>query len=118
MLVEALDAKLHRVKVTRCEKDYEGSLGVGRDLMDAAGLEESRKVLIANVDNGSRLETYLQTVEEPGEIILNGAAARLGEKGDLLIVMAFALFSPEELKEHQPRVVLVDGENHITEVRS
>lgn len=118
MLIEALYAKLHRVKVTECDKDYEGSLGVGRDLMEAAGFHDGQKVLIANVDNGNRFETYLQTVDTPGSVILNGAAARLGEKGDLIIVMAFALFSSDELKGHRAKVVLVDGANRITETRA
>ena len=117
MLIPALYAKLHRVRVTQCDMDYVGSLGVSRDLTEAAGLSEGQKILVANVNNGNRLETYLQTVEEPGEIILNGAAARLGEKDDIVIVMAFAQFEPDELKQHAPKVVLVDENNHITEVR-
>lgn len=117
MLIPALYAKLHRVKVTQCDIDYVGSLGVGRELMEAAGLYEGQKILVADINNGNRFETYLQTVDEPGEIILNGAAARLGEKGDIIIVMAFAEFEPGELSQHTPRVVFVDHNNHITEVR-
>lgn len=117
MLIEALYAKLHRVRVTRLDRDYMGSLTIGRDLAEAAGVHAGQKVLVANLNNGQRFETYLMLSETKGEVVLNGAAALLGEVGDPVIAMFFAFFRPDELGRHRPRIVLVDDNNRVIEVK-
>lgn len=116
MLRELLAAKLHRVTVTGANLEYEGSLTVDTALLEAAGIHEHEKVQVVNVTNGARLETY--TIPgEAGELHLNGAAARLGEVGDELIVMAFGRCEEAAADAHEPTVVFVDDDNEITEVR-
>jgi aspartate 1-decarboxylase len=114
MLRTMLRAKIHRATVTDADLHYEGSLTVDADLMDAAGMLPYELVQVVNVNNGSRLETYLMTGERgSGTICLNGAAARLGAKGDKVIVMAYVLCTDEEARAIEPRVVLVDDANRI-----
>lgn len=107
-------AKIHRAVVTEAELNYEGSITIDRDLIDAAGLNVYEKVHVVNINNGNRLETYvIEGVAGSGTICLNGAAARLGSKGDKVIIIAYGHFTPEEAKNHQPTVVRVDGDNKI-----
>lgn len=91
---EGLRAKLHRARVTRTEKEYEGSITIDRDLLDAADVAVHEKVQVVNVDTGERFETYA-IAGESGEICLNGAAARLASVGDRIIVMAYGRFEGE-----------------------
>jgi aspartate 1-decarboxylase len=107
-----LKSKLHRVRVTAADLHYEGSLSLDPALMRAADILPFEQVAVANVANGSRFETY--AIEgEPGEVKLNGAAARLGAPGDLLIVMTYAQATEEEAAGWHPVVVHVDVANRI-----
>jgi len=112
MLIKVLRSKIHRARVTEARLDYEGSLTVDADLLDAAGMVPGEAILVANISNGTRHETYLIAGERgSGTVCLNGAAARLGAPGDLVIILAFAYLRPEELAEHRPRKILVDEHN-------
>lgn len=114
MLIEILKSKLHRVEVTDAALHYEGSLGVDTALLDAAGMMAYEKVLVGNITNGQRFETYLIPAEHgSGAIVLNGAVARLGAVGDLLVVMAFAQLTPEEALTHRPRTVHATERNRV-----
>jgi len=115
--LSVLKAKIHRAVVTEADLHYVGSITIDQDLMDAAGFLSYEKVLIADIDNGNRLETYI--IAGPrgsGIICLNGASARLVSPGDRVIVMAFCTMSPDEAKTHRPTVVFVDEKNAITEI--
>ena len=106
MTVTVLKSKLHRIRVTEAKLDYTGSLTIDEDLMDAVGMLNYEKLLVANVDNGERFETYaIRGPRGSGVCCLNGAAAHKGKVGDRLIVMAFAQFSPEEAGGHTPKVL-------------
>ena len=111
MYREMLKSKLHRATVTGADLHYEGSIAIDPALMAAAGLVEYEKVLVADVDNGARFETYVIRGTEPGQMLLNGAAARLGMKGDRIIVMAFAWVPESEVAGFKPRVVKLDAAN-------
>jgi aspartate 1-decarboxylase len=109
-------AKIHRATVTAADLHYEGSLTIDRDLLDAADLKVYEKIAVVNVNNGARFETYV--IEGPrgsGAIQLNGAAARMAQVGDLVIIMAFGVFEADELTpEFEPRKVFVDDKNRMT----
>ncbi|MBY0532015.1 MAG: aspartate 1-decarboxylase [Xanthobacteraceae bacterium] len=112
MLLTLMKGKIHRAVVTGADLDYEGSIGIDRALMDAAGFLKNERVEIYNVSSGARFATYV--IEEPsqsGAITLNGAAARLVQKGDHVIICAYAQMDEAEAKRFQPRVVLVDEQN-------
>lgn len=114
MQLELLKCKIHRATVTDANLNYQGSITIARDLMDAAGLLPYEKVSVLDVNNGSRLDTYV--IEGPaksGVVCLNGAAARLVQPGDLVIIVAYATMSPEEAKTWQPTVVHVNEKNEI-----
>ena len=114
MLLSLLKSKLHHIRATGAELDYEGSLSLDRELMVAAGILPNEKLLVANLENGNRFETY--AIEAPaGSRVcrLNGATAHLGETGDRLIVMAFCLLAPEAAAAHKPRVLRLDSQNNI-----
>lgn len=114
MLVELLKCKILRAVITGCHLEYEGSLSVPRDLMNAAGLLPCEKILVVNCNNGSRLWTYaIETEPGTGEILLNGAAARMGEPGDIVIILAFAQLDPAEAAGWKPTIVKVDGRNRV-----
>lgn len=114
MTVSMLKSKIHRAVITQAELHYIGSITIDEDLMDAAGLLEYEHVHIVNVNSGSRIETYVIAGERgSGVICLNGAAARCGQKGDCIIIMAYADMTPEEAKAYAPHVVFVDAENHV-----
>ncbi len=114
MELSMLKCKIHRAVITQAELNYVGSVTIDEDLMDAAGLCEYERVHIVNINSGSRIETYVIAGERgSGMICLNGAAARSGQKGDLIIIMAYASMTPQEAKEHRPQVVFVDEQNRI-----
>lgn len=107
-------SKIHRATLTGAHLEYEGSISVDRDLMDAAELVPYEKVQVLNLSNGNRLETYV--IEGPrgsGEIQLNGPAARLGHAGDRVIIVSYAEYDEEELAAHAPTVVHVDEHNRL-----
>ena len=115
MRIEMLKSKIHRAVVTQAELNYVGSITVDRTLMDAAGIVEYEKVLVVDVECGSRLETYvIEGKENSGIICLNGAAARLVHTGDHVIIMSFC--SVENNEKYKPTVVFVDDNNHIKKV--
>ena len=107
-----LKGKIHRATVVQAELDYVGSITVDEDLMDAAGIREYEQVQIVDVNNGQRFETYVIAGQRgSGMICLNGAAARCVSVGDKVIIMCYALMTPEEADENPPRVVFVDDDN-------
>ncbi len=118
MRFEMLHGKIHRATVTEARLDYVGSITIDADLMEAAGILEYEKVAVVNVDNGNRLETYTIKGERgSGIICLNGAAAHMASVGHKVIIMAYASMSREELESEKPKVVFVDGQNRILEVK-
>lgn len=119
MTVTMLKGKIHRAVVKQAELNYVGSITVDPELMEAAGIYEYELVQIVDVENGNRFETYT-IAGEPGSgmICLNGAAARQVQVGDHVIIMCYCHMSPEEVKEHKPKVVFVDDENKIMKVSS
>ena len=106
-----LKSKIHRATVTEAELHYVGSITIDADLMRLADLREYEKVQVVDIDNGARLETYV-IVGGPGQICMNGAAARLVHPGDRIIVMAYAEVDEEELASFKPSIVLVNERNH------
>src|SRR5512132_1045397 len=112
MLTTMLQAKLHRVRVTRADLHYEGSCGIDETLLDRAGIREFQHLEIYNVENGERFTTYaIRSPRDSGEICLNGAAARKAAVGDHLIICAYSSYEEGELADHTPAVVLVDKRN-------
>jgi len=112
MLRTMLQAKLHRVRVTEADLDYEGSCGIDEALLDASGLRENQYIEIYNVANGERFSTYIiKAARGSGAISLNGAAARKAMVGDLLIICSYSMYSEAELERYEPVVVLVDEHN-------
>ncbi|HTQ51109.1 MAG TPA: aspartate 1-decarboxylase [Candidatus Acidoferrales bacterium] len=109
-----LKSKIHRARVTDGNVDYEGSLTIAADLMKAAGLRPYERILCSNMNNGNRFETYVITGRRgSGEIILNGAAAHLGKKDDLLTIMSFAALGKKKAEKWKPRVVVLGNGNKI-----
>ena len=107
-----LKSKIHRATLTGVEPDYEGSITLDRALMDRAGILPFEQVHVLNLHNGARLVTY--AIEAPagsGTVMLNGPAARLGLKGDVVVILTYAHLSDEEVRRHKPTVVLVDAKN-------
>jgi aspartate 1-decarboxylase len=109
MLVHVVKSKIHRATVTEANLNYIGSITVDEDLMDAANIIANEKVSIVNNNNGERFETYVITGERgSGMICLNGAAARLVQPGDIVIIMAFAMMEMEEARTFKPAVIFPD----------
>lgn len=118
MNITMLKGKIHRAVVTQAELDYVGSITIDTDLLNAAGILEYQKVAVVDVTNGARLETYTIAGERgSGMICLNGAAAKLIDKGDTVIIMAYADMSEEEARSYRPKVVFVDQNNKITSIK-
>jgi aspartate 1-decarboxylase len=114
MLLNIFRAKLHRVIVTQADLNYKGSVTIDEALLEASGMIENERVQIVNVDNGERFETFIIKGERgSGVICLNGPAARRVQVGDKLIIIAYALMTPEEAKTHIPSSVYVDESNQI-----
>jgi len=107
-------SKIHRATVTHADLDYEGSVSIDEDLLDAAGIWEYEAVHVWNITRGTRLETYaIKGKRGSGVICINGAAAHLNKPGDLVILATFAEMDDSEARSHVPKVVLVDRENRI-----
>ena len=119
MNITMLKSKIHRAVVTQAELNYVGSITVDSELLKEAGILEYEMVQIVDIENGNRFETYT-IAGEPGSgvMCLNGAAARQVQVGDHVIIMCYCQMSPEEVKEHKPKVVFVDDENKIAKVSS
>lgn len=111
-----LNAKIHRATVTRVDMHYEGSIAVDECLSEAAGLLPFEAVHVWNVTNGQRLETYiLPAPRGSGEVCINGAAARLAQPGDIVIIAGFRWMEDDAARRHRPTIVLVDAQNRIVE---
>jgi aspartate 1-decarboxylase len=114
MFRNMMKAKLHRATVTEANLNYVGSITIDEDLIDWVDMLPNEKVQIVNNNNGARLETYI--IPGPrgsGVVCLNGAAARLVQPGDTVIIICYAMMSDEEAKKHQPRVAILDENNKI-----
>ncbi|MBG9790818.1 aspartate 1-decarboxylase [Brevibacillus laterosporus] len=112
-----MTAKIHRATVTEANLNYVGSITIDKDILDALDLLPNEKVQIVNNNNGARLETYI--IEgEPGSgvICLNGAAARLVQPGDVVIIIAYAMMTDEQARKHKPKVAIMDEHNKIAQL--
>ncbi|MCX7615055.1 MAG: aspartate 1-decarboxylase [Clostridiales bacterium] len=119
MNITILKSKIHRAVVTQANIDYVGSITIDEELMDAAGLYEYEMVYVMDINNGSRFQTYvIKGPRGKKDICLNGAAARLVHLGDKVIIMAFGQMDEKEIPEFTPKVVFVDEENSITDIKS
>ena len=113
--IQALKSKIHRATVVQAELDYVGSITIDEGLMEKAGILEYEKVQVVDINNGARFETYvIGGQRDSGMICLNGAAARMVSPGDKIIIMSYAVMTPEELAENPPRVVFVDENNQVS----
>jgi aspartate 1-decarboxylase len=113
-----LKSKLHRVRVTHAELDYEGSCAIDEALLEAADIREYQQIEIYNVNNGERFTTYaIRAQRNSGIISVNGAAARKAQPGDLLIIASYAVYSELELEKYRPELVYVDAMNRIQDKR-
>ena len=113
MRIEMLKSKIHRATVTGADLEYTGSVSIDPALCEAVGLREYEKVDVLDIDNGARLTTYV-ILGRPGEICLNGAAARLVHKGDRVIIVSYARLDESEADTFRPQIVLVDENNHVS----
>jgi aspartate 1-decarboxylase len=114
---QMLKSKIHRATITDCDLHYAGSITIDSDLMRAADLLPNELVHVLDIDNGERFETYvIEGRPGSGDVQVNGAAARLVQRGDLVIIVSYALFDEDELREHRPRVVHVDAHNSVVRV--
>ncbi|MEM9991589.1 MAG: aspartate 1-decarboxylase [Bacteroidota bacterium] len=117
MLIHRFKSKIHRIKVTQAELNYEGSITIDADLVDAANMMEGERVQIVNNNNGERLETYIILGPRgSGVICLNGAAARKVQVGDLVIIMSYAWMGEKEARNFRPTVVFPDEHNRLSSV--
>ena len=112
-----MNGKIHRATVTEANLNYVGSITIDEDILAAVGMVANEKVQIVNNNNGARLETYIiPGARGSGVICLNGAAARLVQKGDIIIIISYALIAEEELATHSPKVAIMDENNQIKEL--
>jgi len=118
MQIQMLKSKIHRAEVTAASLDYEGSLGIDRDLMDRVGLLPNERVLCSNLANGERFETYAIPAERgSGAIVLNGATAHLAKLGDRLTIMSYAVMEEGLAKKWEPRVIVLGEKNAVIHKR-
>jgi len=111
-----LKSKIHRAYVTDCNIDYEGSITIDKGLMEAADILPYERVEVLNINNGARFDTY--AIEgEKGEICINGAAARLAMKGDIVIILSFCPVEENEARNVKPKLVYVDAKNNVTRIK-
>ena len=118
MILTMLKAKIHRAVVTESNLHYVGSITIDKDLMEASGILEYEKVSVVDIDNGNRFETYVIEGEcGSGVVCLNGAAARLVQPGDKIIIIAYCQVDAEEAENHSPQIVFVGSGNKIVEIK-
>lgn len=116
MLITMFKSKIHRATVTQADLDYVGSITIDRDLLDEAGILPGEKVQIVNNNNGARLETYtIEGERGSGVVCLNGAAARLVQPGDKIIIISYCQIDPKEAENFEPDIVFVDDYNKMVE---
>ncbi len=114
MNIDILKSKIHRATITMADLNYIGSIAIDEDLMDAANLIESERVHVYNINNGERLDTYvIKGSRGSGVISLNGAAARKGEPGDLVIIVSYASMDFEEARSFKPSIIFPDQHNKL-----
>ena len=119
MLRMMLNSKIHRAVVTEADLNYVGSITIDQNLLDAVGMLPNEKVHIVNNNNGARFETYIISGERgSGVICVNGAAARLVQKGDVVIILSYAYVMNDEAKDHKPTVAIMNENNSISEIIS
>lgn len=112
-----MNGKIHRATVTEANLNYVGSITIDEDLLDAVGMMANEKVAIVNNNNGARLETYIIPGERgSGVVCLNGAAARLVQEGDIVIIISYVLVAEDKVREHKPKVAIMDENNRIKEL--
>ena len=112
MMITMLKSKIHRVRLTGAELDYEGSIAIDKNLLKAAGIYANEQVHVLNLNTGQRLVTYtIEAAEGSGEICLNGPAARMGQVGDILIIISYCHLPENEVVNHHPIIVKVDKNN-------
>lgn len=117
MFRHMMKGKLHQARVTEANLNYVGSVTIDEDLLDAVDMLPNEKVQIVNNNNGARLETYIIPGQRgSGVVCLNGAAARLVQKGDVVIIISYALVSEEQAKTHEPKVAIMNENNQIVEM--
>jgi aspartate 1-decarboxylase len=112
-----MNGKIHRARVTEADLNYVGSITIDEDILDAVGMVANEKVQIVNNNNGARFETYIIPGERgSGVICVNGAAARLVQKGDVVIIISYVMLADEKVKTHKPRVAIMNENNTIKEL--
>ncbi|AGE22777.1 MULTISPECIES: aspartate 1-decarboxylase [Geobacillus] len=112
-----MNAKIHRARVTEANLDYVGSITIDEDILDAVGIVANEKVQVVNNHNGARFETYVIPGERgSGVFCLNGAAARLVQKGDVIIVISYVLVPEEKIAAHRPKIAIMDENNRIVQL--
>jgi aspartate 1-decarboxylase len=112
-----MNGKIHRARVTEANLNYVGSITIDQDILNKVDMLPNEKVQIVNNNNGARLETYIIAGERgSGVICLNGAAARLVQKGDTVIIISYKLISEEKVSSHYPKVAIMDENNHVVEM--
>lgn len=117
MLRMMCKGKIHRARVTDANLNYVGSITIDPALLERADILPYERVQVVNLNNGARFETYvIEGARGKGEVVINGAAARLAQPGDLVIIMSYVLMSDEEARRHEPQVVHVDSENRPVEL--
>lgn len=117
MLRQILLSKLHRATVTECDINYNGSIKIDAALLEASGMHEYEKVDIFDINNGARFSTYIILGEKgSGEIGINGAAARLVQEGDKIIIVSYGMLDEQELANHQPRIVVLGEGNAVEQI--
>jgi aspartate 1-decarboxylase len=114
---QMLKCKIHRATITEANLEYEGSLTIDRTLMDKVGILPFERINIYNINNGERFETYvISGPPDSGVICLNGAAARKGLVGDLIIIVSYGIFAEDELQDYRPRIVVLNPDNSIKKI--
>lgn len=117
MIRTMLNSKIHRARVTEANLNYVGSITIDKDIIDAVGMLPNEKVQIVNNNNGARLETYIIEGERgTGVVCLNGAAARLVQPDDIIIILTYVQVNDEELEHHHPTIAIMDENNQIVEL--
>lgn len=114
MMIEVLKSKIHGARVTECDLEYEGSLGIPEDIISACGMYVNERIDIYNVTNGERFSTYvIKAPKGAGTFLVNGAAAHLCKKGDKIIIASYAHIDEKDIGQHKPKIVRLDPENKI-----